>query len=164
VIGIFVNDDGVALPIPIANIIVIIRGYAEREAAEPEALATSAAETEHMATAKTTRKAAMFPRTIHVIVGIIASRVVADPLVIVVDVRCFRMIGSITEGAILLLIAGFGGSAFWSAIFCGAIFLRTGSVASRRWAMGGNVTPTNIASTAAATLLSATLTGSTGSG
>ena len=111
-IGIFVNDDGIALPIPIANIVVIIRSYAERETVEPEAIATSAAETEHMATAKTTRKAAMFPRTIHVIVGIIASRVVANPLVIVVNVRCFRVIGSIAEGAILLLIAGFGRAIF----------------------------------------------------
>jgi hypothetical protein len=106
VVRIFVNDDGIALPIPIANIAVIIRGYAEGETVEPEAIAVPAAETKHVATAKTTCKAAVLPGAIHVIAGIVASRVVANPLVIVVYVRCFRVIGSITEGAILLLIAG----------------------------------------------------------
>ena len=145
-VGIFVDDDVIAVPKPIANVIVIVGSYAEGEAAEPEALAVSSAQAEHMTAAKTAGEAAMFPRMIEMIVGIIAAGIVADPSVIVVDVRSFGVIGLIAEGrARVFLRAGFRGT-----IFGGAIFrtVRRG-ISGGCWAVRGNVTAADVASTTA---------------
>jgi len=70
-----------------------------------------------MTAAEAAGKAAVFPGMVNVIVGIIATGIVADPLVVAMDVRGFRMIGLITEGAMLVLWAAFGCAIFGSAIF-----------------------------------------------
>ena len=141
VVGIFVDDDVIAVPKPIANVIVIVGSYAEGEAAEPEALAVSTAQAEHMTAAKAAGEAAMFPRMIEMIVGIIAAGIVADPCVIVVDVRSFRVIGLIAEGrARIFLGAGFGSAIFRT--------VRRG-ISGGCWAVRGNVTAADVASTAA---------------
>ena len=117
VVRIFVDNDGITVPIPIANVAVVVGGDAEEEAAEPETLAISAAQIVRMTAAEAAGKAAVFPGMVHVIVGIIATGIVADPLVVAMDVRGFRMIGLITEGAMLVLWAAFGCAIFGSAIF-----------------------------------------------
>src|SRR5437660_1040514 len=73
VVGIFVNDNGIPVPIPIVNVAVVVGGDVEEEAAEPEALAISAAQMVHMAAAKAAGKAAVLPRMVNVIVGIVAT-------------------------------------------------------------------------------------------
>jgi uncharacterized RDD family membrane protein YckC len=99
-----------------------------------------------MTAAKATGEAAVFPRMIEMIVGIVAAGIVADPSVIVVDVRSFGVIGLIAEGGVSIFLgAGFGSAIFGSAIFRTA---RPG-ISSGRWAVRGNVAATDVASTAA---------------
>ena len=73
VVGIFVDDDGIAVPEPISSVVVIIGRHAEEEAAEPEALAVSSAKAEHMAAAKAAVEAAVFPGMLDVIVLVAAT-------------------------------------------------------------------------------------------
>jgi len=71
---------------------------------------------------------------------------VADSSVIVVDVRSFRVIGLIAEGrARVFLGARFGGAIFGSPIFRTAI----PGISGGCWAVRGNVTAADVASTAA---------------
>src|SRR5689334_8867714 len=87
VVGIVVDHDLVAVPIPIVAVGIVIGCDAEIEAAEPEALAIAAGDAPDVATANAAGEAAMLPGMIEMIVGIITARVVADPLVLVVNVR-----------------------------------------------------------------------------
>jgi len=98
-----------------------------------------------MAAAKAAIEAAVFPGMIDVIVGIVAAGIVANPLVIVVDVRGFRVAGLIAEGASILLRSGFGCAIFGCAILRGA--RRSASHGSGT--MRGHVTAANIASASA---------------
>jgi len=107
-----------------------------------------------MAAAKAAIEAAVFPGMIDVIVGIVAAGIVANPLVIVVDVRGFRVVGLIAEGASILLRSGFGCAIFGCAILRGA--RRSASHGSGT--MRGHGTAANIASATA--LLSSALTAS----
>ena len=90
--------------------------------AEPEAVAASAAEAVNMAAAKAAGEAAVLPRAIDVIVGIIATGIVTDPSVVVMDVRGLRVIGPITERrAIIFWGAGIRRPILWRAILLWAI-------------------------------------------
>jgi len=79
VVGIFVDDDGIAVPEPIRSVVVIVGRNTEVEAAEPETFAVSPAKTEHMAAAKSAGEVAVLPRMIDVIVGIVVAGIVAMP-------------------------------------------------------------------------------------
>ena len=92
VVGIVVDHDLVAVPIPIVAVGIVIGCDAEIEAAEPEAFAIAAGDAPDVAAANAPGEAAMLPDTIEMIVGIIAAGIVADPLVIVVNVRSVGMI------------------------------------------------------------------------
>jgi len=88
-----------------------------------------------MAAAKTAGEAAVLPRMIDAIVLVAATGIVANPLVIAVDVRSFGVIWPVAEGACVFLGAGLGGA-------------RPG-ISRGRWTVRGNVTATHVASTAA---------------
>jgi hypothetical protein len=106
-----------------------------------------------MTASKAASEAAGFPGVIEMIVGIVAAGIVADPSVIVVDVRSFRVIGLIAEG---------GARVFFGAGFGGAIFRTARAGISRGCrAVRGNVTAADVASTAA-WLASALRTGAVG--
>jgi hypothetical protein len=70
-----------------------------------------------MTAAKAAGKAAVLPRMVNVIVGIIAAGIVTDPLVVVMDVRSFGMTGPIAEGAMVGLWAAFRRVIFGRVIF-----------------------------------------------
>src|SRR5260370_40336153 len=106
VVGIVVDDDGIAVPIPVIGVVVIVGSYAEVEAAEPEALAVSSAKGIDVTAAKAAGEAAVFPGMIEVIVRVAATGIMADPSAIVVNVRRIRMIGPIAEGASVVLMLG----------------------------------------------------------
>jgi len=112
VIGIFVDHDRIIVPFPIRGVIVIVRRYAEEPVVEPEAIAVSSAKTILVATAEASREAAVFPRMIHVIVFVTAAGIVADPRVVMMDVRSFGMFGAIAERTMILLRVAFLGMAF----------------------------------------------------
>jgi len=92
VVWIFVDHDGIAVPIPIIDVVVVIRRDAEIKIVEPEAIAISPAKAVLVLAPESTREAAMFPRMIDMIMSIAAARIMANPRVIVVDVRHLRMI------------------------------------------------------------------------
>ena len=159
-VGIFVDEDIIAVPKPIANVIVIVGSHAEVEVVKEEALAVSSAQAEHMAAAKAAGEAAVFPGMIDAIVLVAAAGVVADPSVIVVDVRGFGVIGPIAEGRARVFL----GAGFRCAIFRRAIFrtVRRG-VSGGSWAVRGNVAATDVASSAALLALALALrTGAVG--
>jgi hypothetical protein len=120
-VGVFVDHDGVIVPVPIADVVEVIWRDTEIKIVEPETIAISPAKTVLMAAAETAREAAVFPWMIKVIVFVTASAIVAHPGVVVVDVRCFRMLGAIAEGTTILLAA----IVLLGAIVLRASFLRT---------------------------------------
>jgi len=139
VVGIFVDDDGIAVPIPIIGEVVVVGSYAEVEAPKPEAVAVSSAKVVRMAAAKAASEAAVFPGMIQVIVRVAAAGIVANPMVIMVNVRRLRMIGLIAEGAMVVFRAAFGCAIFGCAI------LRS----VRRRTVSGDVAATHIMSASA---------------
>lgn len=131
VVGIVVDHNLVAVPIPIVAVGIVIGCDAEIEAAEPEAFAIAAGDPPDVATANAAGETAMLPDTIEMIVGIIAAGFVADPLVIVVNVRSVGMIPFIGISWGLLHVVAI--------ILPGVILLPGG-----RRAMGRNVPSTDI--------------------
>ena len=147
VVRIFVDHDGIAVPVPVTGVVVIKGRYAEVEAVEPEAFAVSSSKVKLMAAAKAAVEAAVFPGMIQVVVRIAATGIVTDPMVIVVNVRCVRMVGPIAEGATAIL-----------RLFGSAILRAAGRSASRgsrtvRW----DVAAAHIVSAAAAVSTTAAL-------
>jgi len=106
VIRIFVDDHIVAIPVPAITEGDIVRGYAEIEAVEPEAAGSAAAETPVMRGAEAARKVTMLPRVIEVIVRIIATCVMANPVIAFVHVRGIGMPWMILEVAMLFWRVG----------------------------------------------------------
>jgi hypothetical protein len=95
VIRIVVDDDVVVSPIPIINVGEIEGSYAEVKSAEPETAGSSTAEAPYVARSETALEAAMLPGMVKVESGIATAIGVADPLVILVDVRSFGVRGFI---------------------------------------------------------------------
>jgi hypothetical protein len=151
VVGIVIDDDGIAVPVPVIGVVVIVGSYAEIEAAEPEALAVSTSQVILMAAAKAAGKAAVFPGMIEVIARVTATGIVTDPVVIAVDVRRVRMIGPIAKGATVVLIVAVRSAIFGSTIF-GSTILRAVRWSASRGSrtVGGNVAAAHIVSTTAA--------------
>lgn len=93
VVGIFVDDDLVGIPEPIAAEAEVGRSNAEIEAVEPEAGRAAAGEMPDMAFAEAAGEVAMLPRLIKMVVGIVGARIVADPFAVGVNVRSFGVAG-----------------------------------------------------------------------
>ena len=96
-VRIFVNDDVVAVPEPIAAEANVIRGYAEIEAAEPETVGTASGEMSDVAAAEAAGKASVLPGMIEVVVRVVAARVMANPFAVRMDVRRVGMSGLVVE-------------------------------------------------------------------
>src|ERR1700739_2207256 len=90
VVGIFVDDDRIAVPIPVIGVVVIVGSYAEIADAEPKALAVSSAQVIDVAAAKAAGEVAVLPGVIEMVVRVSATGIVADPSPIVMDVRRIR--------------------------------------------------------------------------
>ena len=155
VVRIVVDNNGIAVPVPVIGVVVIVGSYAEVEAAKPKALAVSSSQTVFMTAAKAACEAAMFPGMIQVIVRVAAAGIVAHPIVIVVDVRRVGMIGPIAEGATVVLRTAVLSAILLAAIFGCAIVVSAilGRAILRsvwRRPVLGNVAAPNIVSTTAA--------------
>src|SRR5208337_4503258 len=87
VVGIVVNHDLVSVPHPVVAVTVVIRGNAEIETAEPEAIASSAGQMPNVPAANSARKVPVLPRVVEVIVAISRAGFVADPFAVRMDVR-----------------------------------------------------------------------------
>lgn len=91
VIRVVIDDDIVAIPVPVAAIPHIESCNAEIESPKPEAARTTADQMPDMAPANSAREMAVFPGMVEVKAGIVGPVVMADPLSVVVDVGRFRM-------------------------------------------------------------------------
>ncbi len=96
VVRIIVNHDVVAVPIPVAAVLIIVGGHAEIKAIKPEAAGSSAGQVPAVACTDSAVKVAVRPRMIQVVVRVVVAGVVSHPLAIGVDVWGFRMPGCIT--------------------------------------------------------------------
>jgi len=90
VVGVFVDDDIVATPIPVAAKTEVERRDAEVEAAEPEAAGTASGKMPHVAAAETAGEVAVRPGMIEVVINA-SALFVSDPCAVVVNVRSFGM-------------------------------------------------------------------------
>jgi hypothetical protein len=157
-IRIFVDYDGIVIPVPVANVIVVKRGNAKVEIIEEEPFAISSAKMEHMPAPKAPGKAAMFPWVIKMKARIVAPLIMSHPLIIVMNVRRLGMIGLVAERSVIPLCPRFRGSSFrraillWMTLRC-AVFLRMRCAMRRRWTMRWDVAATNVSRAAAMLLL-----------
>jgi hypothetical protein len=92
VVGVFVNDHIVAVPIPAIAVGKVKRGDAEVEAAKPETAGIPTLYAPPMSVTEATLKAAVLPRMVEVETVVIPSPVVTDPFAVAVHVRGFRMV------------------------------------------------------------------------
>jgi hypothetical protein len=79
VIGIIVDDDFVRIPEPAVTEANIVGSHGEVEAAEPEASGAAAREMPDVATTDTAGEAAMLPRMIQMVVGVVTAGIMAYP-------------------------------------------------------------------------------------
>src|SRR5579863_9143749 len=86
VIGIVINNDVISIPVPVSTVAQIIGRYAEVESAEPKPARAASREMPDVARSKAACESSMLVRVIHMIVSIIPSRIMADPLAVRVDV------------------------------------------------------------------------------
>ena len=100
-VGVIVNNNGVAVPIPIVDIGVIVRSHAEVSAIEPKALAVPALQVEDVAGSETECKSAVFKRTIDVEALVMPFPIVMpDPLAVRVDVRSVGVVLPVAKVAL----------------------------------------------------------------
>jgi hypothetical protein len=91
-IRIGIEHDVVAIPQPVAHVVVIVRRYLEEVPADVKPVAPAAAQPPDVRGPNGSLKPPMRPRLIEMVVRIIAARVVSYPTVILrVNVRRFRM-------------------------------------------------------------------------
>ena len=90
-VRVIVDHDLITIPEPIIAEGVIGLGNTEEESAKPKTRWTSSPKAEDMTPADAARKSPMFERPVDVVPGIIAARVVADPLIVCVNVGSFWM-------------------------------------------------------------------------
>jgi hypothetical protein len=91
VVGVVVNHDVVAVPIPVISVGKVKRGDAEVEAAKPETAGIPTLDPPPMSATEATLKPAILPRVIQVEAVVIPSPIVTNPFAVVVDVRGFGM-------------------------------------------------------------------------
>ena len=105
IVGIIVQDDVVVVPLPVSAIIVVVRRNLKEEAAKLEALAVSAVKAPNVTRADGLREAAVFPRVVGMIVGVMS--LMSHPLVIFrVYVGSFRVAFLIAKAAPTLVLLG----------------------------------------------------------
>ena len=97
-IGVVVDYDLIAIPIPVPCVAQIERSNAEVEAVKPEAVGTASADAPDVTAAEAAGEASMFEGAVEVVASIISPGVVSNPLAVVVNVRRFGVTGLISIG------------------------------------------------------------------
>jgi hypothetical protein len=98
VIGIFVDHDVVAAPIPAIDECEIERRDAPIIVAEPKTVGTASAQAPHVAATEAACEAAMLKGVIEVVAGVRAPSVMPYPFIVVVNVRSFGVAFLIAMG------------------------------------------------------------------
>src|ERR1017187_2350247 len=101
-VGVLVDDNLIAVPVPAHHDVVIVRGDVPVEIVEPEALPVSPSKHEHMLRSKAAGEASVRPRRIEVVMRVVGATIMPDPFVVLgVNVRNFRMTLLIHSNAVL---------------------------------------------------------------
>src|ERR1035438_10151227 len=91
-VGVVVDHDLVASPVPALNDVVIVRGDVPVEIAEPEAFPVSTGKVESKLRSNTTGEMSVCPRLSEAVIRIVAATIMSDPFVVLgVNVRNVRM-------------------------------------------------------------------------
>lgn len=138
IIRVFVEDDVVPVPVPAIDKCNVCRGNAEIEAAEKEAIRTSAFQSPYMSGAEFAGKVSMFPGTVEMVTCVVAPFVVPNPSVVrSVDVWRLRMARPVIELAVARVPAAVRRWMFFN--------VSGWSIVSDSWrTMGGDVAATNL--------------------
>jgi hypothetical protein len=105
VIRILINHDLVRTPEPVIAKAIVVWGNAKVEAAKPEALPVPSFKPKDMVGTEAAREVSMLPRMIEMVVRIITTGVMPDPLIARIDVRGVRVPGLV---AIIAVFRGGG--------------------------------------------------------
>jgi hypothetical protein len=113
-VGVFVDHDLIANPVPISDDVVIVRGDVPVEIVKPKAFPVSAREPEYMLRSKAAGEAPMRPWLGDLVMRVAGSTVMSNPPVVPgVDVRNVRMTGPVHGNVVLGrgggLVTAFGG-------------------------------------------------------
>ncbi len=96
-IGVLIDHDRVAVPVPVADETDVVRSNAEVEPAEPKTVGTSSFQMEDVIRPESAAEAAMLEWMTQMIVRIVTPRIMANPLTVGMHVRGVGMSGSIAE-------------------------------------------------------------------
>src|SRR5258708_15196486 len=100
-IGIVVDHDAVAVPIPVIDIRVVEIRNSEVKAVEPEAFSVSAAQYPHVPRTEPAAEPAMLPWMVNVKTPIVG--IVSDPAIIPVNMRSVRMAFAVAPARFVML-------------------------------------------------------------
>src|ERR1035438_4173252 len=101
-VGVLVDHDLIAVPVPAHHDVVIVRSDVPVEIVEPEALPVSPSKHEHMLRSKAAGEASVRPRLIEVVMGVVGATSMSDPLIVFgVNVRNIRMTCLVHANAVL---------------------------------------------------------------
>src|ERR1035441_10867197 len=91
-VGVFVDHDLIAAPIPSRDDVVIVRGDIPVKIVKPEAFPVSSRHHEYMLRSKAAGEASVRPRRIEVVMRVVGATIVSDPFIVLgVNVRNIRM-------------------------------------------------------------------------
>lgn len=97
VVGVFVDGDIVAVPIPVVAISEVKRGDAEIVAIEPEPAGIATLDAPAVTAPETALEVAVFPRMVDVKARVVATVVVSHPFPVVMHVGSLGMIATIAK-------------------------------------------------------------------
>ena len=101
-VGVVVDHDLVASPVPALDDVVIVRGNVPVEIAEPEAFPVSARKVESELRSNTTGETSVRPWLSEVVIRIVAAGIMTDPFIVPgVNVRKGRMTLPVHGNAVL---------------------------------------------------------------
>jgi hypothetical protein len=147
VIGIVVEHDVIAVPIPVVRVTEVIGCDGEVVAVEPETLRTAAAKAPSVALPETTIVAAVFPQIFPAVALIVPAVIVPNPFAVAVNVRRFGMALTIAIGSAGRIFASWGVTLLVMPLF---------SMPGWR-TMAGHITAANVAMSFLITALIATV-------
>jgi hypothetical protein len=146
VVGVFVDDDVVGIPEPATHVGKVVRGDAPIPIVEAESIGTAAGEMPAMRRAEAAVPVAVLPGVVDVVVRVVGTAVVADPLVAVDvwGVGMARLVGVVAVfmllrcgmllwwcGVLLWWCGVLWCSVLWCGVLLGGAVIRLGSVRRR---------------------------------
>jgi hypothetical protein len=158
-VWIFVDHDGVAVPVPVVDVVIVVGRNAEVKIVEPEAVAIATSKAVFMTAPKAAGETTVFPGVVEVIALVAPPGIVTNPGIVMMNVRRLGMIGMIAERMTIVLRTTLWGATFVCTIFgrmliasfrCAILRGPGGSAGRGRRTVRGNMAAAYVARAAAA--------------